>query len=1221
MTKRAVSVLGRSTVSVCLASLLVASLCAGDLISIDGFFDEWATVPVTFADPEADGTTEDIALLRITNDSSSLFLDLAFHSPEFTLRSQNSITLYIDTDEDAQTGLAIHGIGAELEWCLGCASGVFHQAQGAENLGRNDFEVLMAPAYTSRRFELALSLASDPLTLNGTQVPGRLSIVVVASGQGDFLPDAPGGVEYLIDSSPPQEPPAISLARLQEGHLRLMTYNTEFSGILDPDRQPFFERIITALDPDIMAFQELRNAAQVGAVIAEWLQVPLFSVTVMGNTLVSRFPILESTTLIPSGRSSAILLDTQAALGAQLLVLNTHLIPFNDAASQQDADELIRQLRAWRDGDGPFALTPNTPIFNMGDFNLFGPSQLLKTMSEGDISDENQFGEDFPPDWDGTPFQDLNSLQTGRRVSFTTSGSSGGVKLDYVFYSNSVVKLGTHYVLNTATMSQQDLLASGLQAQDTGLASDHLPKVVDIASISDPGSSEELYFAQFGDGAGLFSQIILFNLDRDNQADVSIVLRDNDGNLLSVDLNGQQVNGEKTAVIPPGGLLSWKTAGQGDLVTGSARVSSDNEVAGVILFGGAVGLAGVGNSAALPDGFVAPMEVVGESDINTGVAIVNLEDSAARLDLQLCDQDGLVLSQASIDLVGQGHVASFLPAFDWSPSVDFSAFDGLLKVTSSHKLAATVIQTRPGQFATLPVVPMPLQAAVDADPSPQGPGAGSGTELHFAQFADGGGLFSEIVLFNLDNSGPANVTIELKDSDGNPLVVDLNGAVEAGQLEAALPAGGLRRFRTDGLGDLVAGSVKVTSGAPIAGVVLFGGTIGLAGVGSSDALSNGFAAPMESRTDHVDTGIASVNLQEESTELTLQLCDAAGTLLATISQTLADSGHLAAFLSEFDWPLAVNLTDFEGTLKVTADGSIAATVIQTRPGQFATLPVVPLKAPVQTASDLVLINGTILTLDKDDSIASAVRIREGRIVAVGDDAAGIETSAQVIDLGGRTVTPGLIDSHIHYFRDAHVPGHLLSAIETVFTIPDLLGVLTARAASVPAGEFITVLGRFTAAQFAENRLPTLAELDGAAPNHPVYLHSGFSGPAVTNTLGKVSFEARGVFVNQSGTFSRGQTDPPVQALFADYTNEEALRTVREYMKFSASLGLTTIQNFSGCGGFGGQVRADILCEGNFFDLWQQDALLVRIRTSAGGFGNNPDQNGIFPVVLSTDSHL
>lgn len=154
--------------------MLGATLSAGELISIDGFFDEWAAVPVAFPDPQGDGTTEDIARLRITNDRSSLFLDLAFHSPEFALRSQNSVTLYIDTDEDAQTGLAIRGIGAELEWCLGCGTGIFHQPEGDIDLGRNNFEVLMAPAYTSQRFELALSLGSAPLTLNGTQIPGRL---------------------------------------------------------------------------------------------------------------------------------------------------------------------------------------------------------------------------------------------------------------------------------------------------------------------------------------------------------------------------------------------------------------------------------------------------------------------------------------------------------------------------------------------------------------------------------------------------------------------------------------------------------------------------------------------------------------------------------------------------------------------------------------------------------------------------------------------------------------------------------------------------------------------------------------------------------------------------------------------------------------------------------------------------------------------------------------
>ena len=271
-------------------------------------------------------------------------------------------------------------------------------------------------------------------------------------------------------------------------------------------------------------------------------------------------------------------------------------------------------------------------------------------------------------------------------------------------------------------------------------------------------------------------------------------------------------------------------------------------------------------------------------------------------------------------------------------------------------------------------------------------------------------------------------------------------------------------------------------------------------------------------------------------------------------------------------------------------------------------------------AEFVLINGNILTMDRLDRVVSGVRIRDGRFVEVGDELVAEGSDVQVIDLGGRTVTPGLIDTHIHYFRDAHVPGHLLSAIEQVFTIPDLLSAVTERAATVPAGEFITVLGRFTASQFAENRLPTLAELDAAAPSHPVYLHQGFDGPAVTNTRGREYFQARGVNASANGVFDRGQTDAPVRALFAEFTNEEALRTVSEYMRFAASLGLTTVLNYSGCGGFG-QLAAGTMCEENFLDLWQWGALLLRIRTSAGGTGTQTDGSGTYQVVANTDDAL
>ncbi len=211
-------------------------------------------------------------------------------------------------------------------------------------------------------------------------------------------------------------------------------------------------------------------------------------------------------------------------------------------------------------------------------------------------------------------------------------------------------------------------------------------------------------------------------------------------------------------------------------------------------------------------------------------------------------------------------------------------------------------------------------------------------------------------------------------------------------------------------------------------------------------------------------------------------------------------------------------------------------------------------------------------------------------------------------------------SESHYYRDAHVPGHLLSAIERVFSIQDLLIALTERAASVPAGEFITVLGRFDPSQFAESRLPTLEELDGAAPSHPVYLQTGFDGPAVTNTLGKAHFEAREVAVNSSGTFDRGQTDGPVQTLFDEFTNDEAVRAVEEYMRFSASLGLTMVQNYSGCGGFG-RLPASTLCQENFLDLWRRAGLLLRIRTSVGGTGTQTDGSGTYQVVLDAEDAL
>ena len=72
-------------------------------------------VPVAFSDPNGDGYDEDFAELKVTNDNDFLFLRLSFYNSEHLLQDFNGIRFYIDTDNNSERGIPVHGIGAELE--------------------------------------------------------------------------------------------------------------------------------------------------------------------------------------------------------------------------------------------------------------------------------------------------------------------------------------------------------------------------------------------------------------------------------------------------------------------------------------------------------------------------------------------------------------------------------------------------------------------------------------------------------------------------------------------------------------------------------------------------------------------------------------------------------------------------------------------------------------------------------------------------------------------------------------------------------------------------------------------------------------------------------------------------------------------------------------------------------------------------------------------------
>ena len=216
-------------------------------------------------------------------------------------------------------------------------------------------------------------------------------------------------------------------------------------------------------------------------------------------------------------------------------------------------------------------------------------------------------------------------------------------------------------------------------------------------------------------------------------------------------------------------------------------------------------------------------------------------------------------------------------------------------------------------------------------------------ELLFAQFGDGiepgTQISSTISFFSLSTTSTATVDVEINDGSGHPMTIDLNGREFEGIVEDLLIApGGIAVLETDGTGSLQVGSVRATSDVGISGVILFRG-FGVAGVGSSKRAKQ-FRAPMI-RGEALNSGIAIMNLETEQS-IGVELRDELGSVVATTDLLLSPNAQIAQFLTEFDWDGSPDLSDFLGTVTVSAPADFAATVILVTEDEFATLPVTPL---------------------------------------------------------------------------------------------------------------------------------------------------------------------------------------------------------------------------------------------------------------------------------------
>jgi predicted amidohydrolase YtcJ len=234
----------------------------------------------------------------------------------------------------------------------------------------------------------------------------------------------------------------------------------------------------------------------------------------------------------------------------------------------------------------------------------------------------------------------------------------------------------------------------------------------------------------------------------------------------------------------------------------------------------------------------------------------------------------------------------------------------------------------------------------------------------------------------------------------------------------------------------------------------------------------------------------------------------------------------------------------------------------------------------QEAADTLLVNGKIVTVDDRFTIAEALAIRNERIVAVGS-ASEMEKfrgpSTRLIDVGRRTVIPGLIDNHAHFMRAAEY-WHREVRLDGITSHREALALIKDKAAQSKPGEWVVVLGGWAEEQFTdEPRGFTKTELDAIAPNNPVALQLFYLRvyansaaleamalqPGTPDPVGvSIEKDAKGQL---TGALNGGPAIGLLRAKLGEVARDKASENVRHLMRDLNRMGITSFQDQGGTG--------------------------------------------------------
>ncbi|CAI0849017.1 amidohydrolase [Serratia entomophila] len=230
--------------------------------------------------------------------------------------------------------------------------------------------------------------------------------------------------------------------------------------------------------------------------------------------------------------------------------------------------------------------------------------------------------------------------------------------------------------------------------------------------------------------------------------------------------------------------------------------------------------------------------------------------------------------------------------------------------------------------------------------------------------------------------------------------------------------------------------------------------------------------------------------------------------------------------------------------------------------------------------DLIIVNAKVTTVDPKNPEAEAIAIRDGRFLLVGTEAEvrAAAPEAAVIDAKGHRVIPGLIDSHTHAIRQGN---NFAMEVrwEGITSLSDALRMLKRQAEITPPGQWIRVVGGWSASQFAEKRLPTLAEINAVAPEVPVYvLHLYDRAWLNQAALRALNIDEHFYETWMSGHLERDDHGVPTGLALArpnafplyalldqgpKLSRDEQLASTQQYMSALNGLGLTTVLDCAG----------------------------------------------------------